>query len=123
MLNKKLKLPRELLKTPERKKKEGRKKKKRQKRKAAEEEARKKEEEALKKKAIAEAKAAYAKELQKKKDDGSILNEVYLQGNREGLASYHFLYPLTFKGDGGSYISYEAAPKGWRLNNGDKMPA
>lgn len=42
--------------------------------------------------------------------------EVYIQGNKEGLASYHFKSPLKGKGKSGSYISYKAAPGGWKLN-------
>ena len=53
----------------------------------------------------------------------TILGQTYIQGNQEGLASYHFNFPLTVENDqGGSYISYETAPPMWKLQNGDKPP-
>lgn len=56
-------------------------------------------------------------------DSELIAGETYLQSNKEGLASYHFKSPLNADGQGGSYISYEAAPKGWKLNwNGPPFP-
>jgi hypothetical protein len=45
----------------------------------------------------------------------TIFGGVYLQGDREGLASYHF-------NEDGSYISYKAAPPAWRLDDGSPPP-
>jgi hypothetical protein len=40
---------------------------------------------------------------------------VFVQGDRAGLASYHFPAGI---GISGAYISYEAAPMSWLLDNG-----
>ena len=45
-------------------------------------------------------------------------NQIYIQGNKIGLASYHFEYVNGFY----PYISYESAPHHWQLQNGSKPP-
>ena len=45
----------------------------------------------------------------------TIFGGVYIQGNTEGLASYHF-------SEEESYISYSAAPSAWRLDDGSAPP-
>lgn len=45
----------------------------------------------------------------------TIFGGVYVQGNTEGLASYHF-------NEDESYISYSAAPPYWLLDNGSAPP-
>lgn len=45
----------------------------------------------------------------------TIFGGTYVQGNTEGLASYHF-------NEEESYISYSAAPQSWRLDDGSPPP-
>ena len=45
----------------------------------------------------------------------TIYGSIYVQGNKEGLASYHFE-------EEESYISYSAAPPYWRLDDGTPPP-
>ena len=45
----------------------------------------------------------------------TIFGGIYVQGNTEGLASYHFE-------EAESYISYSAAPPIWRLDDGTPPP-
>jgi len=47
----------------------------------------------------------------------SIFGSVYLQGGQPGVAAYHFDSPEE------CYISYERAPRQWRLDDGSPPPA
>ena len=69
----------------------------------------------------------------------TICGNIYVQGGALGLASYHFagapVGPTTHEGAAeggdlagselcdGSYISYEAAPGAWKLDDGSRPPA
>ena len=48
----------------------------------------------------------------------TIAGRAYMQGGQLGLASYHFSDSLEQ-----AYISYEAAPETWRLDDGNPPPA
>ena len=50
-------------------------------------------------------------------DVESIFGCVFLQGGARGMASYHFVSPED------CFISYEAAPSDWRLDDGSPPPA
>ena len=47
----------------------------------------------------------------------SIENQIYIQGNKLGLASYHF---GEFDGKQNHFISYLNAYPTWKLSNGEK---
>merc|ERR1712187_239529 len=47
----------------------------------------------------------------------SIIGQAYMQGGRLGFASYHF------DSTDDCYISYEAAPESWRMDDGSRPPA
>ena len=47
---------------------------------------------------------------------GPIMDKVYVQKNKVGLASYHF-------DKKGPYVSYAAAPSHWELSDGRKVPS
>ena len=53
----------------------------------------------------------------------SIVGQAYVQGERLGMASYHFEAAAEGGGLGEAYISYDGCPDTWTLDDGSRPPA